>query len=131
MGDINRIRCVFNARQWVSSVLSHHKNLKLDFDSNLLLALALKCWKCASDASNSAFCGRNLDTKNLTQEQKLASYVECTTPLNFNGKGEEKVQKCEVYKQLSELKQCFHIINIDEMLSLKGCPQIYPDHWCV
>lgn len=65
-----------------------------------------------------------MDTKNLTNEQKLASYVECTTPRNFvpfNAKGEEVVHKCEVYKQLSEFIQ---IVNIDIMRSLKVCLRI-------
>lgn len=75
----------------------------------LFLAVALRCWKCASDASNTQFCGRNLDSKNLTKEQKSTTYVECTTPHNFhpfNAKGEEVVHKCEVYKQLSKFTQC-------------------------
>jgi len=76
---------------------------------------ALKCWRCASDASNSQFCGRNLDSKNLTKEQKIASYVDCTSPSNFvpfNARGEEVVHKCEVYKQ---------IINNHNEVYIRGC----------
>ncbi|KAG4076456.1 hypothetical protein HA402_005899 [Bradysia odoriphaga] len=76
---------------------------------------ALKCWKCASDASATKFCGRNLDTSNLTEEQKQANYVECKNDHNFaqfNAKGEEVVHRCEVYKQ---------IINNFEEVYIRGC----------
>ncbi|KAJ6636420.1 hypothetical protein Bhyg_15010 [Pseudolycoriella hygida] len=76
---------------------------------------ALRCWQCASDSSKSEFCGRNLDTKNLSNEQRQQSYVECKSPHNFsqyNGKGEEVVHKCEVYKQIKN--------NFEEVY-IRGC----------
>ncbi|XP_037036475.1 uncharacterized protein LOC119074449 [Bradysia coprophila] len=76
---------------------------------------ALKCWKCASDATATKFCGKNLDKSNLTENQIKDSYVECKNNHNsaqLKAKGDEVVHRCEVYKQ---------IINNFEEVYIRGC----------
>ncbi|XP_031633894.1 uncharacterized protein LOC116347454 [Contarinia nasturtii] len=41
---------------------------------------ALKCWRCSSDASNSAFCNEPFDASNISEHVRRYSYVECTDP---------------------------------------------------
>ncbi|XP_070496903.1 UPAR/Ly6 domain-containing protein twit-like isoform X2 [Chironomus tepperi] len=43
-------------------------------------AEALKCWRCSSDASTSAFCDDPFDPSIINDQQRRWAYVDCSFP---------------------------------------------------
>jgi hypothetical protein len=66
-------------------------------------ASSLKCWRCASDASNGDFCDDPFDESIITEQQKRWSYVECSYPpiqgYQYNSAGQTR-PVCKKVKQL-------------------------------
>lgn len=40
----------------------------------------IKCWRCSTDRSNEAFCGDPFDSRNVTHQQRMWTYVVCAEP---------------------------------------------------
>lgn len=43
-------------------------------------AVALKCWRCTSDAANGKFCGDPFEPAKLKETELRAHYVDCVRP---------------------------------------------------
>lgn len=79
----------------------------------LILASALRCWRCSSDASGGAFCSDPFDMNVVNEYQKRWSLVECLSPtgqssynnpLNNGGQIQQPNQRpvCKKVKQLGK-----------------------------
>lgn len=77
----------------------------------MFAALALKCWRCSSDASNAEFCPDPFNISGINEYQKRWSYVECSYPpqqLNPYSQTPNQRAVCKKVKQLGE----YHIFEI-------------------
>lgn len=69
-------------------------------------ANALKCWRCSSDASTSAFCDDPFDPSIINDQQRRWAYVDCNFPttsqIPFGQYGQQNNQRavCKKMKQL-------------------------------
>lgn len=52
----------------------------IQFLINSLLANAIRCWRCPSDASNAGFCKDPFDASVVSEQQRRWSFVECDYP---------------------------------------------------
>lgn len=74
-----------------------------------ILANALKCWRCSSDASSAAFCGDPFEPSIINEQQRRWSFVDCSFPPSqqpFNNQqqyGSSTRPVCKKMKQLSKL----------------------------
>lgn len=69
----------------------------------IITASGLRCWRCSSDASSSTFCGKTLELRELNDQQKRWSYVECSEkpPQNIENI-ENLIPKCKILLQHGE-----------------------------
>ncbi|KAG5676852.1 hypothetical protein PVAND_006659 [Polypedilum vanderplanki] len=68
-------------------------------------ANALKCWRCSSDASTSAFCDDTFDPSIINDQQRRWAYVDCNFPTSSQVPFGQYVQQtsrpvCKKMKQL-------------------------------
>lgn len=79
---------------------------------NLFVVDALKCWRCSSDASTSAFCDDPFDPSIINEQQRRWAYVDCSFPpaqQPFGSVGQSSRPVCKKMKQLS--KYSYYYIN--------------------
>lgn len=75
------------------------------FSLYLFVVDALKCWRCSSDASTSAFCDDPFDPSIINEQQKRWAYVDCSFPpaqQPFGSVGQSSRPVCKKMKQLSK-----------------------------
>jgi len=64
---------------------------------------ALKCWRCSSDASASAFCDDPFDPSIINEQQRRWAYVDCSFPSTAQqpyGAAQSSRPVCKKMKQL-------------------------------
>jgi hypothetical protein len=64
---------------------------------------ALKCWRCSSDASTSAFCDDPFDPSIINEQQRRWAYVDCSFPPSAQqpfGLAQSSRPVCKKMKQL-------------------------------
>ncbi|CRL01013.1 CLUMA_CG014398, isoform A [Clunio marinus] len=65
---------------------------------------ALKCWRCSSDSTTSAFCDDPFDPSIINDQQRRWAYVDCsfppTTQQNFGTYQQSSRPVCKKMKQL-------------------------------
>lgn len=69
----------------------------------VIVASAIKCWRCSSDASNAAFCDDPFDASIINEQQRRWSYVDCSYPpgqLNPYSQSSTQRAVCKKTKQL-------------------------------
>lgn len=75
---------------------------------SFILATALKCWRCSSDASGAAFCQDPFEPDLISENQKRWSYVDCSlAPSQYgnvfsSGNNNYNQAVCKKMKQISK-----------------------------
>lgn len=77
-----------------------------------------KCWKCASNSNNTAFCGDPFDESKLNDTQRLANLPYCTAPPN-RPSTPDHAQQNQIFacRKIKKIGLYFHIHLLNEIAS--------------